>query len=165
MREIWQCIKSYNKKYQISNLGRVKNRKKILKICNNGKGYLYISLSKNNKRKNFLIHRLVANAFIINKENKPCINHIDGNKQNNKVDNLEWITYSENHKHAFKIGLKKSRKGEEMSNSKLKNKDVLFIKKNKNNYSRAELGRKFKICPSTISRIILGHRWRHINEN
>jgi hypothetical protein len=77
---------------------------KVLTPFNNN-GYLRIGLSKDNKRKKFLVHRLIAEAFIPNNQNNLLINHKDGNKMNNHISNLEWCTYSENLKHAYKIGL------------------------------------------------------------
>ena len=97
MQEIWKDIKGYDGKYQISNYGRVKSLlryKKILKPILQTKGYFYVSLCKPNK--NFTIHRLVAEEFIPNPENLPCVNHKDENKHNNHVDNLEWCTYEYN---------------------------------------------------------------------
>ena len=102
--EEWRDIKGYEGKYQVSNLGRVKSRHKILKP-NNVKGYLYVYPSKNSKKEALKVHRLVAEAFIDNPENKPEVNHIDGNKENNRVENLEWCTKSENMQHAIKTGL------------------------------------------------------------
>ena len=99
MTEEWADIEGYEGLYQVSSLGRVKSlsndkkrKEKILKAFNNRKGYLKVMLSKNSKRKKYLIHRLVAQAFIDNPDNLPCINHKDENKENNCVDNLEWCT-------------------------------------------------------------------------
>lgn len=111
--EQWKDIADYEGLYQVSSLGRVKSlkdnkgkkREKILKQYLSNGNYLFVGLRKNNKRKNYRIHKLVANAFISNPLNKPCVNHIDGNKANNNINNLEWVTYSENMKHAFKSGL------------------------------------------------------------
>ena len=110
MEEIWRDIEGYENIYQISNLGRIKSFKgheKILKPRKDGNGYLQVDLCKSGKIKKFLIHRLVAIAFILNPKNKPCVNHIDGNKENNCIDNLEWCTVQENNIHAFKTNLKK----------------------------------------------------------
>lgn len=79
----------------------------------NGRGYANITLIKNGNKFKTVIHRLVAKAFIPNPENKPEVNHINGNKRDNRLDNLEWCTSSENRKHAFKIGLAKARKGKD----------------------------------------------------
>jgi hypothetical protein len=116
MEEIWKDIKGYEGLYQVSNLGRVKTLKKKYsegekhrKIRLDRNGYLTVSLSKNGKQNTMKVHRLVAIAFIVNSENKPFVNHLDGVKNNNIVDNLEWVTASENVKHAFRIGLKNSK--------------------------------------------------------
>lgn len=112
MEEIWKDIKGYEGLYQVSNLGNVKslnyNHKNIVKNLKPTlyfKRYKAVSLFNNKKKKVFLVHRLVALTFIPNYENKPFVNHIDGNKFNNKLENLEWVTNSENQKHAHKIGL------------------------------------------------------------
>jgi hypothetical protein len=93
MKEIWKDIKGYEKLYWISNLGRVKSKRKILKPCVNKRtGYIYVCLTKNNKGKDMVIHRLVAQVFIPNPNNLPQVNHKDENKNNNCVNNLEWCT-------------------------------------------------------------------------
>ena len=115
MKEVWKDIKDYEGKYQISNLGRVRSliyknnangkiysRIKILKAFKDNKGYKRIYL-KMWKRKNAQIHRLVAQAFIENPNNKPQINHKDKNKENNNVNNLEWVTNSENQLHRYRF--------------------------------------------------------------
>lgn len=119
--EKWKDIKGYEGLYQISTIGRIKrldilkvdtlNRKtfypeRILKASKGKDGYLKIILSDEfSNKKSFLVHRLVAIAFIENKKNKPEVNHIDGNKLNNCIDNLEWCTPKENTNHAWRIGL------------------------------------------------------------
>ena len=114
--EIWKDIKGYEGEYQVSSLGRVKslkrNKIRILWI-NRRNGYAYVTLSKNNIIKNARVHRLVADAFLPEDLSRPFINHKDGRKANNRLDNLERCTASENLKHAYSIGLKdapKSRK-------------------------------------------------------
>lgn len=100
MNEIWKDIDGYEGLYQVSNLGRVKSSKHdiILKTYSN-RGYHQVQLSKNNIKSNKTIHRLVAQAFIPNPDNKPQVNHIDEDKTNNKVSNLEWVTAKENSNH------------------------------------------------------------------
>ena len=123
MREIWKDIKNYEKLYQISNLGNVRriDRKTIRMLKqykNKNTNYKQVILSNENKQKLKLVHRLVAETFIENKENKRCVNHIDGNKENNKVDNLEWCTYSENTNHSYKNQLQKKLYGKDNKLSK-----------------------------------------------
>ena len=102
MEEIWKDIPNYNGLYKASNLGRIKNKKNIIlkNYLNKRTGYIYTHISVNGKPKNIRTHRLVAQAFIPNPENKPYVNHKDGNKQNNTISNLEWCTPKENSKHA-----------------------------------------------------------------
>lgn len=169
--EIWKDIKEYKDLYKISCFGNVKalvkkagssNRKeKILKKQIDEHGYYYILLSKNNKKKRNKISRLVASAFISNPENKPYVNHLDGNKKNDFWWNLEWCTQSENIKHAFRIGLANS-KGENHPQNKLTNKDIFFIRENKDTYKQKELSEMFNVTVRHIRFIINNKRWNHI---
>ena len=116
MKEIWKDIAGY-KNYKISSFGRVKSlnfngskkQKILVPYCVNE--YLRIRLFENKKQKSFGVHRLVAMAFIPNPDSKPEVNHIDGDKKNNKVNNLEWVTSSENVQHAVYVLGKKPNGG------------------------------------------------------
>lgn len=106
MEEIWKDIEGYEGIYQVSNLGRVKNIKRniFMKDSLSRKGYKMIDLrNAPNPRKRYSVHRLVAEAFIPNPDNKPQVNHIDEDKTNNNVYNLEWVTAKENSNHGTKI--------------------------------------------------------------
>ena len=116
INENWKDVVGFEGRYMISNLGNVKSI-----VTNHGKptdkqvtkrvrsktcDYHYVQFWRKDKPTHKAIHRLVAEAFIPNPENKPIVNHLDGNKHNNAVNNLEWATHSENHKHAFATGLR-----------------------------------------------------------
>ena len=113
-KEIWKDIKDYENEYQISNYGKIRSlrcwtghiyitRNKILNPSKNTKGYLQVQLCKNGRRKQCLVHRIVAETFILKpNEEQNVVNHIDGNKLNNNVNNLEWCTQKQNIQHAIK---------------------------------------------------------------
>lgn len=114
--EKWKPIPEYEGLYEVSNIGNVRSligwngreyytRVKMLKQTNSTTGYKKVELTKKGVKKSIKTHRLVAMAFIENKEKKPFVNHIDGNRLNNKVENLEWCTQKENVQHAIRTGL------------------------------------------------------------
>lgn len=107
--EIWKDVIGFEGLYQISSLGNVKSLQKniILKPALTKKKYYVVKLCFKNNSKSIVVHRLVASAFITNPFNKPSVNHINGIKIDNVVENLEWCTNKENTIHAYKIGLKK----------------------------------------------------------
>ena len=113
MKEEWKPIKGYEGLYEVSNMGRVKSlhygKERIMSAPNGSSGYRRVNLSKQTTRKIKRVHRLVAEAFIPNPMNLPVVNHLDGDKHNNCVSNLEWCTNKENTNHAIKTGLMKSR--------------------------------------------------------
>lgn len=108
MKELWKSIEGYEGLYEISNLGNVRSirRNKVMKPGSHRFGYRYVILCKEGSNKSVLVHRLVANAFISRIPGKEDVNHIDGDKSNNCVENLEWVSKSENMQHAYQSGLR-----------------------------------------------------------
>lgn len=159
--------------FEISDDGKLRNviTETEYKIGINGSGYssVCVSLGGRDKLKAFRIHKAVAETFIPNPNGLPCINHKDGNKQNNKVENLEWCSYSENMKHAYKSNLidmnKKS--GENARNSVLKEEDVLYIRKNiklrDKDFGIRALARRFGVHKKTIECVIYNKSWNYVS--
>ncbi len=196
MKEIWKDIEEYEGLYQISNLGRVKRilfinniiskpENRILSNKLDNLGYVQVTLCKNGTRKYKRIHRLAAKAFLPNPNNLPCVNHKDGDKNNNRIDNLEWCTHSYNTKHALSNGLidankiKKARQknikkaqeishlqnvGETNCKSVLREKEVLEIRKiySERKMTQKQLAQQYGVHKDTISRIIHRETWKHI---
>ena len=188
MSEIWKDIEGYEGIYQVSNIGRIKSfdrmvsnkgkpyiiKGKIMaqyvrrsKNLKQGDGYFAVGLRKEKKQKGYFVHRIIALAFIPNPLNKPTVNHKDGNKLNNNINNLEWATHQENTKHAWKNGLcySNSVHGEEHYRSKLTENDVLFIREcsETNEMSTLELSIKYDVSRSHINRIKRNAQWKHLN--
>ena len=144
--------------YEITRDGQVINKTNghILKPQPNGKGYLRVSISKQLK----FVHRLVAEKYIPNPENLPQVNHIDGNKLNNSVENLEWVSNQENRNHAVENDL--HLKGEKCSWSKLTKEDVKYIRQHANEKLQREWAEEYGVSRGTISDIIHYRTWKDI---
>ena len=169
MEEIWKEIPGYNGIYFVSNKGRVKSvdhyldgrrgsgkqNGRFLKFQKDKKGYLRASLSLNKKRFQTGVHRLVANAFIPNPDNKPQVNHKDGDKENNNDWNLEWNTNQENQIHAVLNGLVKPNYGEKHHMAKLSNADVLKVRQlHSIGFTNKELSKDFGVSEPAMSKIL-----------
>lgn len=141
--------------YTITENGDVinKHNNRHVKPRANNKGYLRVSICG----KMYFVHRLVAQTYIPNPDNKSQVNHKDGNKLNNNVSNLEWVSNSENKKHAIDHGL--IPKGEECSWAKLSREDVMYIR-NRTNESISELAQKFNVSRNTIQDVIHYRCWK-----
>lgn len=175
-KEIWIDIINYEGIYQVSNLGKIKSLKrtcssrnnsirkvsdKLLKIFPNKTraNYWYVSLASN-KPKQYRVHKLVALHFIPNPDNLPQINHIDGNKANNMVYNLEWCTAQQNTDHAFKLGLMPDRRNNNASNKKLTKEIVAIIQiELAKGVKNRILAKKYSVSDATISLIKHNKRW------
>ena len=189
LTEIFVPIVEYEGLYVISDTSNVKRLEKMIidssgrqrifqemflkkeyNDCGKYVGYYRINLTKNGKQSHFLLHRLLALHFISNLDNLPCVNHKDGNKLNNAINNLEWCTYSENEKHAYDLGLKIPplgiNQGSKSGNSKLTEPDILLIfDMLKKGMTNKEIGLEFGVHRSVISAINTRKRWSHVKIN
>ena len=179
--EIWKDINGYKGSYMISSKGRVKSLERTI-LMKNGKlrtikekirvpvkdkdGYLEVMLSKNNITSHAKIHRLVAYAFLERIKGKNEVNHKDGNKANNSIENLEWCNALENRVHAVKNRLLRVI-GSENPMSKLTEKEVKEIRylytHDKKNNSILKLAKKYNVCFQQIYNIIAWKEWKYVN--
>ena len=167
--EQFKDIEGYEGKYKVSNTGLVFSVKamKVLAERRRGPrgGYLCCALYKNGIRKEESAHRLVAKAFLENKENYAEVNHKDGNKLNNNVDNLEWCSSEYNRVHARKAGLWEPNLGVAHGGAKLNEKQVRVIKHMKNipnRITQKRIGKIFGVGKGTVQAIFAGRQWKHI---
>lgn len=168
----WKKIEAFDGMFSVSDTGQIRNNKtgKCLKQSLNKKGYCQIVVKPHGRAGKsvvFRIHRIVATEFLENPENKPTVNHKDGNKTNNSVSNLEWATRSENMQHACDNGLKISTKGVAQQDAKLNDDIVRLIKKEYRPRDREfgvrGLARKYAISHPEISKILSGKAWKHVS--
>jgi hypothetical protein len=181
--EIWKDIPEFEGYYQASTMGRIRSLdrkinkkvgKEIFETTRIGRifrlrykknrRYLSVRLSKNGKIKGYPLHRLIAITFIENSENKPQVNHLNGIKSDNRVENLSWTNSSENIKHAITMGLNKSVVGENHGSCIFKNEDVIKIRElyATGNYSYNDIGKMFNSNKCRIFEIVKRKTWKHI---
>ena len=175
--EKWKDIDKYKGYYQISNEGRVRSLDRIvnnrygrrvvksrqMKVFKDSYGYNVVALCKNSKTEMVRTHRLVAIAFIPNPENKNCINHKNGIKEDNRISNLEWCTYKENNSHAITSGLN-NQKGERHNRASLKEDDIYEIREKygKNGNTLRSLAIDYGVSFTTIHAVVSKRSWFHV---
>ena len=168
MQELWE---DFGERYKVSNFGNVdslnsrgRGKRKRLKLSINKYGYMQVQLSINGKPKMFLVHRLVAMCFIPNPNNYKQVNHIDGNKLNNHVSNLEWCSNQQNMDHAKRLGLIKSPKGEKHGNAKITEAIVIEIFRlyNVEKWTQQRIADHFEINQSTVGKVLRRKQWKHV---
>ena len=175
--ESWKDIPGWEGFYQASTLGRIKSisrlnsrgeriKTKIRKQENDRRGYPQIILCRNGKSKNYKTHQLIAAAFLPNPKNKLQVNHLNGIKNDNCIENLEWNTNLENMRHSWETGIKTSINfsGEKNGESKLKNEDVIRIRElwKTGEYTKRAISKMFPVTESTIGRILNGQYWKRL---
>lgn len=163
---MWKQIPALGGRYEASTSGEIRHieKKNIRKARKNKCGYLQMNFSRcdgTGKSKTILVHKLIAMTFLENPNNLENINHIDGNKQNNAIENLEYCTRSENLKHAFAMGLHKARKGEESPRAKLTNEQAQEVRKlyREKRISQQKIAGFFNVSQRTVSKIVNGKRY------
>jgi hypothetical protein len=162
--EVWKPVKEFEEYYLISSLGNVQTIKtgKLRKIQINEDGYLCLLFCVNHKRNIKYIHILKAEAWIPNPLNLPEVNHIDGNKQNCDISNLEWCTRKHNVIHAYKTGLMNPVHGEKSGQSKLTNIQVIEIRNLKGKIRGNKVAIMYGVDKSTIYDIFHNRIWKHL---
>lgn len=172
--EIWIPIKNYENSYEISNKGKIRSldrviirsdartsRRKggVLKPCKVKCGYFMIQLGRRNY---YYLYRLIAMHFVSKKEDQNFVNHLDGNKLNNDLNNLEWCTQAENNRHANATGL--SAKGESIAGAILNPAIVIKIRNlyDTGKHSQSALGRMFNCAQPTILNVVNKRTWKHV---
>jgi len=177
-KEIWKDIPSYEGSYQVSNHSRIRSLDRIvphkrqgskfidgqiMKTTHDTKGYLQVHLS-GTRNSHHSAHRIIARAFIPNPENKPQVNHRNGVKDDNRIENLEWCTQSENMRHALDTGIKVAPKGEMSGGAKLKRDQVLAIRTryNEGGITHRELAIIYGVDRTNIGCILSCKTWKHI---
>ena len=173
---MWKPIVGYEGVYEVSDCGEVKSLDRVdcrgnylksrkMRLSNSTKGYKGVGLHMQGVRASYQVHRLVASAFLPNVQNKPQVNHIDGDKANNNLANLEWCTNGENQIHAFANGLNKSKIGSEHYSSKLTELEAQYaIWWLEAGMTCRDVAKTIDIKEVTISKIKQKRSWKHLHQ-
>lgn len=178
MQEIWKPIAGYESAYEISSLGRVRSLDRFVRgrgqsmkfkpgviraIGVKREGYHFVNLCSRSRAKPHYIHRLVAAAFIDNPGNLPQVNHLDGDKANNQIENLEWCTGSDNCRHAIDSALYQPARGESSGAAKLTESDVREIRRlAESGVMHKDIAVLFCVERQAVTKIASRQRWAHI---
>lgn len=182
MSETWKAIAGYEGYFSVSDLGRIRSETRTVphkrhgSVTYTGKmlsptiterganRYCLINLTKDGKGKSWLVHRLVAAAFVDNPNDQNVVNHIDGDGTNNRASNLEWISAQENTEHAYRLGLAKGNVGIKNPSAKLTVDDVRAIKEliREGQMTQRAIAEKFGVVPMVITDIKKGRTWTHV---
>lgn len=156
--EEWRPVPGYPG-YHVSSLGRVRSSRKILKVLDCGHGYMSVHLGRHNKR---YVHRLVAETFLVNPDNLPIVNHLNSDRRDNRASNLEWCTYQQNSDHASRSG--RFPVGDRHHGSRLSREQVREIRGLcLAGVTKTEVGRRFGISDTSVSNILTGRTYRHVD--
>ena len=175
--ELWKYVPNSDNRYLVSNYGRIlttgyKGGKKcsIMKPAKDNQGYLRTMLKLNGRVRTIKVHRIVAQTWIPNEENKLQVNHKNFDRSDNRVENLEWMTPKENCLYSFNAGriirpvCTNFVKGEQIGTSKLTELEIKEIRQKfkPRVYTREMLGKEYNVAPATIKDIILKKSWKHV---
>jgi len=174
--EEWKLIPGYGENYKMHQSGAIYSllSNRYLKTGDNGKGYKFVNLwTPNGEHKREYVHRLCLKVFSGHKEGLEC-NHIDGNKSNNHIDNLEWVTKSQNHKHAYETGLNRvseyqkkrtsdANRGSGHGGTRLKERDIINIRHlYDSGMTYKKISNIYGVHRDTIGNIVRGNTWKHV---
>lgn len=172
---MWVDIKGFEGKYQVNEIGEIKSlcryvengspngmilKERILKPRQNANRYMQVTLRDGKKSFAKYVHILVAEAFLTKPSSDLIVNHKDGDKTNNNVSNLEWVTYSQNNQHAYDNGL--HGRGEQQYKAKLTEKDVQEIKRLGKYSTFQEIANHYNVSKATVRDVLLNRTWKHI---
>jgi hypothetical protein len=177
MTEVWKPVNGYEGLYEVSNYGKVKALRKFSGTCFRDErilsmnritkdGYIHVALTKNGKVLDTRLHKVVAENFVENPDKKETVNHIDGNKLNNRADNLEWADRREQLDHAYRLKLKKPARGQNNTQSKLTEEDVRYIRKHykrqSTEFGTVALSKKFGVSNRVIGLVARGLSYKNV---